>query len=94
MSAIKMLMPLSAALTLLCGSCSGMFTANSMNCLTEALGLSLPGNGSMLATHADRKELFLQAGRQIVELCKRYYEQDDEAYYHVQLAPLKPLKMQ
>jgi len=62
-----------------CGSCSGMFTANSMNCLTEALGLSLPGNGSMLATHADRKELFLQAGRQIVELCKRYYEQDDES---------------
>ncbi|WP_418146304.1 dihydroxy-acid dehydratase [Actinobacillus pleuropneumoniae] len=60
-----------------CGSCSGMFTANSMNCLTEALGLSLPGNGSMLATHADRKELFLTAGRQIVELCKRYYEQDD-----------------
>ena len=60
-----------------CGSCSGMFTANSMNCLTEALGLSLPGNGSMLATHADRKELFLKAGRQIVELCKRYYEQDD-----------------
>ncbi|MDH2925952.1 dihydroxy-acid dehydratase [Lonepinella koalarum] len=62
-----------------CGSCSGMFTANSMNCLTEALGLSLPGNGSCLATHADRKELFLKAGRQIVELCKRYYEQDDES---------------
>ncbi|HBO38341.1 MAG TPA: dihydroxy-acid dehydratase [Pasteurellaceae bacterium] len=62
-----------------CGSCSGMFTANSMNCLTEALGLSLPGNGSCLATHADRKELFLQAGRQIVELCKRYYAQDDES---------------
>lgn len=60
-----------------CGSCSGMFTANSMNCLTEALGLSLPGNGSMLATHADRKQLFLQAGVQIVSLCKRYYEQDD-----------------
>ncbi|MBF0785565.1 dihydroxy-acid dehydratase [Muribacter muris] len=60
-----------------CGSCSGMFTANSMNCLTEALGLSLPGNGSCLATHADRKGLFLQAGRQIVELCKKYYEQDD-----------------
>ena len=60
-----------------CGSCSGMFTANSMNCLTEALGLSLPGNGSLLATHADRKQLFLQAGRQIVELAKRYYEQDD-----------------
>lgn len=62
-----------------CGSCSGMFTANSMNCLTEALGLSLPGNGSCLATHADRKNLFLQAGRQIVELCQRYYQQDDES---------------
>jgi len=61
-----------------CGSCSGMFTANSMNCLTEALGLSLPGNGSLLATHADRKELFLEAGRLIVDLAKRYYEQDDE----------------
>jgi dihydroxy-acid dehydratase len=60
-----------------CGSCSGMFTANSMNCLTEALGLSLPGNGSILATHADRKELFLRAGRQIVDLAKRYYEGDD-----------------
>ncbi|WP_255991600.1 dihydroxy-acid dehydratase [Chitinolyticbacter albus] len=60
-----------------CGSCSGMFTANSMNCLTEALGLSLPGNGSLLATHADRKQLFLQAGRTIVELARRYYEQDD-----------------
>ena len=60
-----------------CGSCSGMFTANSMNCLTEALGLSLPGNGSLLATHAKRKELFLEAGRRIVELAKRYYEQDD-----------------
>lgn len=60
-----------------CGSCSGMFTANSMNCLTEALGLSLPGNGSCLATHADRKQLFLDAGKQIVELCKRYYGQDD-----------------
>jgi dihydroxy-acid dehydratase len=62
-----------------CGSCSGMFTANSMNCLTEALGLSLPGNGSTLATHADREQLFLRAGRLIVELCKRYYEQDDES---------------
>lgn len=62
-----------------CGSCSGMFTANSMNCLTEALGLSLPGNGSMLATHADRKELFLRAGRLVVELARRYYEQDDES---------------
>ncbi|TGK02803.1 dihydroxy-acid dehydratase [Leptospira langatensis] len=62
-----------------CGSCSGMFTANSMNCLTEALGLSLPGNGSTLATHADRKELFLTAGKLIVELAKRYYEQGDES---------------
>ncbi|MFL1731594.1 dihydroxy-acid dehydratase [Moraxella oculi] len=62
-----------------CGSCSGMFTANSMNCLTEALGLSLPGNGSLLATHAKRRELFLQAGRKIVELARRYYEQDDHA---------------
>ncbi len=60
-----------------CGSCSGMFTANSMNCLTEALGLSLPGNGTILATHSDRKELFLRAGRLIVGLAKRYYEQDD-----------------
>ncbi|MDD2915491.1 MAG: dihydroxy-acid dehydratase [Gallionella sp.] len=60
-----------------CGSCSGMFTANSMNCLTEALGLSLPGNGSLVATHAERKQLFLRAARLIVELCKRYYEQDD-----------------
>ncbi|WP_420236490.1 dihydroxy-acid dehydratase [Telmatobacter bradus] len=60
-----------------CGSCSGMFTANSMNCLTEALGFSLPGNGTVVATHADRKELFLEAGRKIVELSKRYYEQDD-----------------
>ncbi len=62
-----------------CGSCSGMFTANSMNCLTEALGLSLPGNGSMLATHADREQLFLRAGRIVVDLCKRYYEEDDES---------------
>ncbi len=61
-----------------CGSCSGMFTANSMNCLTEALGLSLPGNGTMLATHADREQLFLTAGRTIVDMAKRYYEQDDE----------------
>jgi dihydroxy-acid dehydratase len=60
-----------------CGSCSGMFTANSMNCLTEALGLSLPGNGSLLATHADRRALFLEAGRRIVELAKRYYEHND-----------------
>ncbi|MCC8245785.1 dihydroxy-acid dehydratase [Saccharothrix luteola] len=62
-----------------CGSCSGMFTANSMNCLTEALGLALPGNGSTLATHAARRELFTEAGRTVVELCKRYYEQDDES---------------
>ncbi|MEU8413388.1 dihydroxy-acid dehydratase [Amycolatopsis japonica] len=62
-----------------CGSCSGMFTANSMNCLTEALGLSLPGNGSTLATHAARKALFEDAGRTVVELCKRWYEQDDES---------------
>ncbi len=60
-----------------CGSCSGMFTANSMNCLTEALGLSLPGNGSTLATHADRKRLFVEAGHVIVDLARRYYEQDD-----------------
>jgi len=60
-----------------CGSCSGMFTANSMNCLTEALGLSLPGNGTVVATHADRKELFLAAGRTVVDLCRRWYEQDD-----------------
>jgi dihydroxy-acid dehydratase len=62
-----------------CGSCSGMFTANSMNCLTEALGLSLPGNGSTLATHADRKRLFLEAGHLIVDIARRYYEQDDES---------------
>ncbi|WP_206790678.1 dihydroxy-acid dehydratase [Amycolatopsis sp. MtRt-6] len=60
-----------------CGSCSGMFTANSMNCLTEALGLSLPGNGSTLATHAARRALFEEAGRTVVELCKRWYEEDD-----------------
>jgi len=60
-----------------CGSCSGMFTANSMNCLTEALGLSLPGNGTVVATHADREALFKRAGRVAVELCQRYYEQDD-----------------
>jgi len=61
-----------------CGSCSGMFTANSMNCLAEALGIGLPGNGSALATHLDRKELFLSAGRQIVENCRKYYKEDDE----------------
>ncbi len=60
-----------------CGSCSGMFTANSMNCLTEALGLSLPGNGSLVATHVDRRGLFLAAGRRVVELCRRYYEGED-----------------
>ncbi|MGS1094969.1 dihydroxy-acid dehydratase [Aquamicrobium terrae] len=60
-----------------CGSCSGMFTANSMNCLTEALGLSLPGNGSTLATHADRRRLFVEAGHLIVDLAQRWYEQDD-----------------
>ncbi|MFC3172448.1 dihydroxy-acid dehydratase [Acinetobacter vivianii] len=62
-----------------CGSCSGMFTANSMNCLTEALGLSLPGNGSIVATHANREKLFLKAGRLVVELAKRYYEQNDDS---------------
>ncbi|WP_394276777.1 dihydroxy-acid dehydratase [Luteococcus sp.] len=62
-----------------CGSCSGMFTANSMNCLTEALGLSLPGNGSTLATHAARKDLFLEAGRLVVDLCRQYYEGDDDS---------------
>tara|TARA_B100000315_G_C14573927_1_gene586977 strand:+ start:268 stop:2115 length:1848 start_codon:yes stop_codon:yes gene_type:complete len=61
-----------------CGSCSGMFTANSMNCLAEALGMGLPGNGSALATHTDRKELFLSAGRQIVENCRKYYKENDE----------------
>ena len=72
-----------------CGSCSGMFTANSMNCLTEALGLSLPGNGTVVATHADRKELFLTAGRQIVELCRRYYEQDDVSVLPRSIASFK-----
>ena len=62
-----------------CGSCSGMFTANSMNCLTEALGLSLPGNGTTLATHAFRRNLFVEAGTRIVELCRRYYDDDDES---------------
>ena len=72
-----------------CGSCSGMFTANSMNCLTEALGLSLPGNGSTLATHADRKKLFLRAGHLIVDLAKRYYEQDDESALPRNIASFK-----
>ena len=62
-----------------CGSCSGMFTANSMNCLTEALGLSLPGNGTVLATHSDRRELFLEAGRTIVKMAKQHYENDDDS---------------
>ena len=62
-----------------CGSCSGMFTANSMNCLTEAIGLSLPGNGSTLATHAKRRALFEEAGRVVMDLCRRYYEDDDES---------------
>ncbi len=72
-----------------CGSCSGMFTANSMNCLTEALGLSLPGNGSTLATHAARKALFLEAGRTIVDIAKRYYEQDDDSVLPRNVASFK-----
>ena len=62
-----------------CGSCAGMFTANSMNCLTEALGLALPGNGTTLATHADRGELFKRVGHQIVEITRAYYEHDDDS---------------
>lgn len=72
-----------------CGSCSGMFTANSMNCLTEALGLSLPGNGSTLATHADRKRLFVEAGHLIVDLARRYYEQDDTSVLPRSIASFK-----
>ncbi len=72
-----------------CGSCSGMFTANSMNCLTEALGLALPGNGSTLATHSDREQLFLQAGRTIVELCKRYYGENDDSVLPRNIANFK-----
>src|SRR6187200_279948 len=72
-----------------CGSCSGMFTANSMNCLTEALGLALPGNGSVLATHADRKGLFVEAGHLIVDLARRYYEQDDETALPRNIASFK-----
>jgi len=72
-----------------CGSCSGMFTANSMNCLVEALGLGLPGNGSVLATHADREQLFLRAGRTVVELCKRYYGEDDESVLPRNIANFK-----
>ncbi len=76
-----------------CGSCSGMFTANSMNCLTEALGLSLPGNGTVVATHADRKQLFLKAGHLAVELCKRYYEQDDASVLPRSIRPVALSKM-
>jgi dihydroxy-acid dehydratase len=72
-----------------CGSCSGMFTANSMNCLTEALGLSLPGNGSMLATHEDRRELFLEAGRRVMKLAERYYQHDDETALPRNIASFK-----
>lgn len=72
-----------------CGSCSGMFTANSMNCLTEALGLSLPGNGSVLATHADRKGLFVEAGHLVVDLARRYYEQDDASVLPRNVASFK-----
>ena len=72
-----------------CGSCSGMFTANSMNCLTEALGLSLPGNGSMLATHADRRQLFLDAGRRIVDITRRYYENNDDSILPRNIASYK-----
>ena len=72
-----------------CGSCSGMFTANSMNCLMEALGLALPGNGSTLATHADREQLFLEAGRTIVANAKRYYEEDDESVLPRSIANFK-----
>ncbi|MCL8381084.1 dihydroxy-acid dehydratase [Xanthobacter aminoxidans] len=72
-----------------CGSCSGMFTANSMNCLTEALGLALPGNGSVLATHADRERLFVEAGHLIVDLARRYYEQDDASVLPRAIASFK-----
>src|SRR6201996_1221591 len=72
-----------------CGSCSGMFTANSMNCLTEALGLSLPGNGSVLATHADRERLFKEAGHLIVDIARRYYEQDDACVLPRSIASFK-----
>ncbi|TNE63074.1 MAG: dihydroxy-acid dehydratase [Alphaproteobacteria bacterium] len=72
-----------------CGSCSGMFTANSMNCLTEALGLSLPGNGTTLATHSDRKELFLSAARLVVDLCRRYYGNGDESVLPRNVASFK-----
>ena len=72
-----------------CGSCSGMFTANSMNCLTEVLGLSLPGNGSLLATHSDRKALFLEAGKRVMALANRYYHQDDESVLPRNIANFK-----
>src|SRR6201999_719769 len=72
-----------------CGSCSGMFTANSMNCLTEALGLALPGNGTVLATHADRQRLFVEAGHLIVDLARRYYEQDDASVLPRSIANFK-----
>ncbi len=72
-----------------CGSCSGMFTANSMNCLTEALGLSLPGNGTVVATHADRKRLFVEAGHLIVDLARRYYDEDDESVLPRSIANFK-----
>lgn len=72
-----------------CGSCSGMFTANSMNCLTEAIGLALPGNGTVLATHFDRKELFLKAARTIVSITRRYYEHDDESILPRSIASFK-----
>lgn len=72
-----------------CGSCSGMFTANSMNCLTEALGLALPGNGSVLATHSDRERLFVEAGHLIVDLARRYYEQDDSSVLPRSVATFK-----
>jgi dihydroxy-acid dehydratase len=72
-----------------CGSCSGMFTANSMNCLTEALGLALPGNGTTLATHADRRRLFVEAGHLIVDLAKRYYDQDDASVLPRSIATFK-----
>lgn len=72
-----------------CGSCSGMFTANSMNCLTEAIGLALPGNGTMLATHFDRKDLFLNAARTIVSIARRYYEQDDQSVLPRSVASFK-----
>src|SRR5882757_344850 len=72
-----------------CGSCSGMFTANSMNCLTEALGLALPGNGSLVATHADRRDLFVKAGHLIVDLARRYYEKDDKRALPREIASCK-----